>query len=143
MSKRMDVVRSYEKALLAGRMGEVGGYLTDDVRYWVAGAPPIGGTWEGRAAVVRCFEKREAGLGAAPWGYEDVSRVFYEADKRVIVEIRERSWLPSAPGDVMDQKTCVVIRFRGDRICEMQDFTDSHVYEEFVKRHKAELAKFA
>ncbi len=42
----------------------------------------------------------------------------------------------------MDQRTCAVLRFRGERICEMRDYTDTHVYEEFVKRHKQQLAKF-
>ncbi len=43
----------------------------------------------------------------------------------------------------MDQRTCVVLRFRGDRICDMRDYTDAHVYEEFLKRHRHELPKFA
>ena len=142
MSKRMEVARAYEKALFAGKMDEVASYFTEDAVYWVAGAPPIGGEWKGRAAVLRSFDKREAGLGAADWGYEDVWRNWYEADDRVIVEIRERSWLKSDPKDAMDQRTCVVIRFRGDKMCEMRDYTDSHVYEEFVKRHRSELPKF-
>ncbi|MGH7644971.1 MAG: nuclear transport factor 2 family protein [Gemmatimonadales bacterium] len=142
MSKRMDVARAYEKALFAGRMDEVASYFTEDVVYWVAGAPPIGGEWRGRDAVIRSFEKREAGLGAADWGYEDVWRDWYDADDRVIVEIRERSWLKTALTDVMDQRTCAVIRFRGDKICDMRDYTDSHIYEEFLKRHRSELPKF-
>ena len=141
MSQRLDIARAYEKALFAGRMDEVGGYFTDDVVYWVAGAPPLGGEWHGRAAVLRAFANREFGLGAADWGYEDVWRQWYEADERVLVEIRERSWLKGAPADVMDQRTCVVIHFRGDRICEMRDYNDSHVYEGFRQRHP-ELPKF-
>ena len=42
----------------------------------------------------------------------------------------------------MDQRTCVVIRFRGDRIFEMPDYTDSHRYELFLQRHRADLPKF-
>jgi ketosteroid isomerase-like protein len=42
----------------------------------------------------------------------------------------------------MDQRTCVVIRFRGDRICEMRDYTDSHRYEQFLARHRDALPKF-
>ena len=60
----------------------------------------------------------------------------------MIVEIRERSWLKSQAQDLMDQRTCVVIRFRGNKICEMRDYTDSHIYEEFVRRHRADLPKF-
>jgi ketosteroid isomerase-like protein len=60
----------------------------------------------------------------------------------VIVEIRERSWLRSAPEAVIDQRTCVVIRFRGERICEMRDYSDARLYEEFRRRHP-ELPKFA
>jgi len=142
MTGRMQVARAYEKALFAERMKEVGGYFTDDVVYWVAGAPPLGGEWRGREAVVRALANREPGLGAADWGYEDVSREWYDADERVIVEIRERSWLRSDPSDVMDQRTCVVIRFRGDRISEMRDYTDSHRYEQFLLRHRADLPKF-
>lgn len=143
MSERLRIARAYEAALFAGRMDEVGGYFTDDVVYWVAGAPPLGGSWHGRAAVLRAFEGREFGLGAAAWGYEDVERSWYEADSRVIVEIRERSWLTTAPDDVMDQRTCVVIRFAGDKIAEMRDYSDSAVYEAFLARHRAELPKFS
>jgi ketosteroid isomerase-like protein len=143
MTERMRIAKAYEAALFAGRMDEVGSYVTDDVTYWVAGAPPLGGTWRGRAAVLRAFENREFGLGAADWGYEDLERSWYDADDRVIVEIRERSWLKSSPDDVMDQRTCVVLRFRGDRISELRDYTDSRVYEAFLDRHQAELPKFA
>jgi ketosteroid isomerase-like protein len=143
MSERMRVARAYEKALFAGQREEVGGYFTDDIVYWVAGKPRIGGEWQGRAAVLDALWNREPGLGAADWGYEDVWRVWYEAEERVIVEIRERSWLKSDPKDVMDQRTCVVIKFRGDKICDMRDYTDSHTYEEFLKRHRNELPKFS
>ncbi len=71
--------------------------------------------------MLRAFERREFGLGSADWGYEDLERTWYEADDRVIVEIRERSWLRSAPADVLDQRT---------------------PYEGFVARHRAELPKF-
>ena len=143
MSRRMEIAKAYEKALFAGQRDEVGSYFTDDIVYWVAGQSRIGGEWRGREAVLDALWNREPGLGAADWGYEDVWRDWYDADERVIVEIRERSWLNSAPTDVMDQRTCVVIRFRGERICEMRDYTDSHVYEEFLKRHRKELPKFA
>ncbi|HLQ22764.1 MAG TPA: nuclear transport factor 2 family protein [Gemmatimonadales bacterium] len=142
MSARLDTARAYEAALFAGKMDEVGRLFTDDITYWVAGAAPIGGERKGRTAVIRAFENREFGLGAADWGYQDVWRVWYEADERVIVEIRERSWLKTHPDDVMDQRTCVVIRFVGDRIAEMRDYADSHIYEEFLRRHRDELTKF-
>lgn len=139
---RIAIGRAYEKALFEGRMADVGRFFTDDVRYWVSGAPPLGGEWLGRDAVLRAFENREFGLGAADWGTEEVWRDWYSADERVIVEIRERSWLQSAPADVLDQRTCVVMRFRGDLICEMRDYSDAHLYEEFRRRHP-ELPKFA
>jgi ketosteroid isomerase-like protein len=142
MTARMQIAKAYEKALFAGKMAEVGQLFTDDVVYWVAGAPPIGGEWRGRDAVLRAFSNREFGLGAADWAYEERWRDWYDADERVIVEIRERSWLKSAPTDVLDQRTCVVIKFRGDRICEMRDYSDAHLYEEFRRRHP-ELPKFA
>jgi len=142
MSNRMDIARAYEKALFAGDRVGVRSRFTDDVVYWVAGAARIGGEWRGREAVLDALWNREPGLGAADWGYEDVWRDWYEAEDRVIVEIRERSWLKSAPADVMDQRTCVVIKFRGERICEMRDYTDSHLYEEFKDRHRSELPKF-
>jgi ketosteroid isomerase-like protein len=142
MPSRLEIARAYERALFAGKMDEVGRLFTDDIVYWVAGRPPLGGEWRGRAAVLKAFVGREFGLGAAEWGYADVWRDWYEADERVMVEIRERSWLKSAPEDVMDQRTCVVIRLRGDRICEMRDYTDTHVYEEFLARHRADLPKF-
>jgi len=143
MSRRMEIAKAYEKALFAGKRDEVGSYFTDDIVYWVAGQPRIGGEWRGRKAVLDALWNREPGLGAADWGYEDVWRDWYDADERVIVEIRERSWLKSAPTDIMDQRTCVVVQFRGERICEMRDYTDSHLYEEFLKRHRKELPKFA
>jgi ketosteroid isomerase-like protein len=43
----------------------------------------------------------------------------------------------------MDQRTCVVLRFRGARICELRDYTDAAVYQTFLARHRAELPKFS
>ena len=144
MSERLRIARAYEAALFAGRMAEVGSYLADDVVYWVAGRPPLGGDWRGREAVLRAFERREFGLGAADWVSEDVERVWYVGgEDRVIVEIRERSWLRGDPGDVLDQRTCVVIRFAGERIAEMRDYSDTAAYERFLARHREELPKFA
>ena len=142
MTERMKIAKAYEAALFAGRMDEVGSFFTDDISYWVAGAQPIGGAWTGREAVVRAFNDRAFGLGAADWGYQEVYRTWYDADDRVIVEIREKSWLKSSPDDVMDARTCVVIRFRGDRIAEMRDYTDAYRYAEFLERHRGELPKF-
>ena len=143
MSRRLQIAQAYEKALFAGDRAAVGRLFHDDVVYWVAGAPPDGGAWQGRERVLDALSNREPGLGAADWGSQDVWRDWYDADDRVIVEIRERSWLKSAPQDIMDQRTCCVIRFRGDRISEIRDYTDSHIYEEFLKRHRAGLPKFA
>jgi len=142
MSRRLEIAKAYEKAVFAGDRAAVGKLFHDDIVYWVAGAPPIGGEWRGRERVLDALWNREPGLGPADWGSQDLWRNWYEADERVIVEIRERSWLKSDPNDVMDQRTCVVIRFRGERISELRDYTDSHVYEEFLKRHKSELPKF-
>jgi ketosteroid isomerase-like protein len=142
VSERMRIARAYETSLIAGRIDEVSTAFTDDVTYWVAGDPPIGGEWHGRKAVLRALTNREPGLGVADWGYEDVWRECYDADERIIVEIRERSWLRSAPEDVMDQRTCVVLRFRGDRICELRDYTDAGIYERFLARHRGDLPKF-
>ncbi len=142
MTERMRIAKAYEAALFAGRMDEVGSYFTDDVVYWVAGPPRLGGEWRGREAVLNAFTNREFGLGSADWGYEEVWRTWYDADDRVIVEIREKSWVKSAPHDVMDARTCVVIRFEGGKIAEMRDYTDAHLYEAFLARHRAELPKF-
>ena len=141
MTRRMELAKAYEKALFAADWDGVRRAFADDVTYWVAGEPPIGGEWHGKDAVVRAFRDREFGLGAADWGYEEQWRDWYDADDRVIVEIRERSWLEHAPDDRIDQRTCVVIRFRGDRICEMRDYTDSAQSEAFRARHP-ELPKF-
>jgi len=142
MSRRMEIAKAYEKALFAGDRAGVGARFTEDVVYWVAGTPRIGGEWRGRETVLDALWNREPGLGAADWASEDVWREWYEADDRVIVEIRERSSLKTAPTDVMDQRTCVVIKFREDRICELREYTDSHIYEEFLARHRSELPKF-
>ena len=145
MSERMKIAKAYEAALFAGKREEVGSYFTDDVVYWVAGSPArrLGGEWRGRERVLDAFWNREFGLGAADWGYEEVWRTWYEGDERVIVEIREKSWLKSAPGDVMDARTCVVIRFEGARIAEMRDYTDAYLYETFLEKHRKDLPKFA
>ncbi|HEX9729169.1 MAG TPA: nuclear transport factor 2 family protein [Gemmatimonadales bacterium] len=143
MTSRLEIAQAYERALFAGKMDLVEAFFTRDVVYWVAGAPSLGGEWHGPAAVVRAFENREFGLGAAAWEYQEVWRDWYEAEDRVIVEIRERSWLKSSPDDVLDQRTAVVIKFRGDKICDMRDYTDTHLYEDFLSRHRSELPKFA
>ena len=143
MTDRLAIARAYEAALFAGRMDEVGALLTDDVVYWVAGAPPIGGEWRGREAVLRAFSGREFGLGAADWAYEEVWREWFAGGEHVVVEIRERSWLRSAPDDVIDQRTCAVLRFRGERICELRDYCDAGLYAAFAARHRAALPKFA
>lgn len=141
-STRLSQAQAYEKALFSGDRQAVAAHFTEDITYWVAGRPPLGGEWHGRENVLNALFNREPGLGAADWGYEEVARDWYTAEERVIVEIRERSWLNSHPEDVMDQRTCVVLRFRGELICEMRDYTDSHTYEEFLKRHRDELPKF-
>jgi ketosteroid isomerase-like protein len=140
---RLATGHAYERALFGGRMDELGKCLTDDATYWVAGKPPIGGLWRGREAVVRAFENRESGLGAADWGYEELRREWSAAgDDRVVVEIHEKSWLKSDPSDVIDQRTYCVLRFRDGRIASIEDYADAHLYEEFAKRHRAELPKF-
>jgi ketosteroid isomerase-like protein len=143
MTRRLEIARAYERALFAGDRDAVGRQFTDDVVYWSAGAAPIGGEWQGWERVLDALWNREAGLGPGDWQSEDVWREWDESHDRVIVEIRERSWLKSARGDVLDQRTCVIIRFRGDRICELRDYTDTHVYEEFARRHRTELPKFS
>ncbi|MEP7001473.1 MAG: nuclear transport factor 2 family protein [bacterium] len=142
MTHKLEIAKRYEAALFAGRMDEVASYFTHDATYWVAGARPIGGEWHGPSAILAAFANREFGLGAADWGYEEVWREWYEADDRVIVEIRERSWLTHAPDDVMDARTCVVITFRGEKISDMRDYTDAWIYEAFKTRHP-ELPKFS
>lgn len=143
MTTPMEIAKRYEAALFAGRMDEVASYFTDDAKYWVAGPRLLGGIWVGPAAIVRAFENREFGLGAADWGSEDVWRDWRSSgDDMVTVEIRERSWLKSAPDDVIDQRTCIVIRFRGEKICDMRDYSDASVYLDFIARHP-ELPKFS
>ena len=139
---RLAVGHAYEKALFAGNRQSVADCFTEEITYWVAGQRPLGGEWHGRENVLNALFNREPGLGAADWDYQELARDWYTAEDRVIVEIRERSWLKSHPEDVMDQRTCAVLRFEGNLIAEMRDYTDSHSYEEFLKRHRAELPKF-
>ena len=73
--------------------------------------------------------------------YEEIWREWKSGGDIVSVEIREKSWLKSSPDDVMDQRTCVVMRFRDGKICDMRDYTDSEIYVEFLKRHP-DLPKF-
>ncbi len=142
MSRRLELAQAYEKALFAGDRARVAQLFSDDIVYWVAGGPRIGGEWRGRERVLDALWNREAGLGPGDWVSEDVWREWYDADDRVIVEIRERSWLKSRPEDVMDLRTCVVIRLTSDAIVDLREYTDSHIYEEFARRHRAELPKF-
>jgi ketosteroid isomerase-like protein len=143
MVDRLAIGHAYEQALFAGDMDALAGYFTDDITYWVAGVPPIGGEWKGRDAVVRAFANREAGLGPGDWAYEEVRRDWSVAGKdAVVVEIRERSWLKRYPDDVMDQRTCCILHFRGSHIATIEDYTDSQIYEQFLARHRAELPKF-
>ena len=44
---------------------------------------------------------------------------------------------------MIDQRTCVVLTFRGEKICEMRDYTDAHIYEQFLTRHREALPKFS
>ena len=74
MSRRMEIAKAYEQALFAGDRAGVGARFTDDVVYWVAGVPRIGGEWRGREAVLDALWNREPGLGAADWGSEEVWR---------------------------------------------------------------------
>lgn len=140
---RLAVGHAYERALFGGRMDELAQYFTDDVRYWVAGNPPIGGSWHGRDAVIRAFANREFGLGAADWAYEELKREWSApGDDRVVVEIHERSWLATDPSDVIDQRTYCVLRFRGDRIAAIEDYADADLYDRFAERHRSQLPKF-
>lgn len=141
--ERLAIGHAYERALFAGRMDELAQMLTEDATYWIAGAPPIGGEWHGRDAVLRAFSNREFGLGPADWGYEELQRTWSAAgDDRVVVQIHEKSWLRSHPSDVMDQRTCSVLQFRGQRIESLTDYTDSNVYVQFLARHRQDLPKF-
>lgn len=141
--ERLEIGHAYERALFAGRMEELAELLTEDATYWVAGPRPIGGEWHGRDAVLRAFSNREFGLGAADWGYEEIERTWSAAgDDRVVVEIHEKSWLMRHPTDVMDQRTCSVLRFRGRLIASLTDYTDANVYVQFLARHRDELPRF-
>ena len=51
MSRRMELAKAYEKALFAGDRAAVGKLFHDDIVYWDAGAPRIGGEWRGREGV--------------------------------------------------------------------------------------------
>jgi hypothetical protein len=55
MIDRLQLAMAYEQALFAGRMDEVASYFTEDIVYWVAGGPPLGGEWHGRGAVIAAF----------------------------------------------------------------------------------------
>src|SRR2546427_563071 len=90
----------------------------------------------------RCPLEPRARTGRRRLGIRGRLARLVQAEDRVIVELRERSWLKSDPKDVMDQRTCCILKFRSDRISEIRDYTDSHIYEEYLKRHRDELPKF-
>ena len=142
MSERMRVAKAYEAALFAGRMDEVG--AVHGGRRGVLGGRAAADRRRVAGARAPCSARSSAASsdsGTADWGYEDLERTWYEAEDRVIVEIRERSWLRSAAGDVLDQRTCVVIRFRDGLIAEMRDYTDTAAYEAFIERHRQRAAQ--
>src|SRR5690348_16270325 len=130
MSRRLELAHAYEKALFAGDRARVAQLFSDDIVYWVAGGPRIGGEWRGLERVLDDLWNRQAGLGPGDWVSDAVRRDWYDADDRVIVEISERSWLKTHPEDVMDQRTCVVIRLTRDEIVDLREHPDSHIYEE-------------
>jgi ketosteroid isomerase-like protein len=76
---------------------------------------------------------------------EDVERVKYaSADgTRAIAEIHERSWLPSAPDDVLEVRTCSVATVEDGVITSLIDYADSAAYEHFLARHLDDLPKFS
>src|SRR5437879_12670928 len=105
MSRRLEIAQAYEKALFAGDRAAVGKLFHNDIAYWVAGAPALGGEWKGRELVLDALWYREPGLGAADWGSQDVGSDWYDADDRVSVEIRERSWLTGTQVDMLGART--------------------------------------
>src|SRR5207245_11026990 len=88
MSRRMDIAKAYEKALFAADRVAVGKMFHDDIAYWVAGVPPIGGEWRGRERVLDALWNREPGPGSSRLGYEDGWRDWYDGEQRVRVESR-------------------------------------------------------
>src|SRR2546427_11187516 len=84
MSRRMDIAKAYEKALFAADRVAVGKMFHDDIAYWVAGVPPIGGEWRGRGRGVDAVWDREAGPGAAGWGDEGGGRGWVDARQRAV-----------------------------------------------------------
>src|SRR5256885_10691780 len=72
MSRQMEVAKLYEKALFAGDRATVERLFHEEIVYWVAGAPPIGGEWRGRDQGIDALWNRQAGLGSAGLGYQEV-----------------------------------------------------------------------
>jgi ketosteroid isomerase-like protein len=140
-SDPVEVLEAFEAALFAGE--DVRPYFAEHAVYTVTGEPPIGGRFEGREAIVESFEKRLTGLGPGMQG-EDLQRIKYgSADgTRAIAEIWERSWLPSAPEDVLEVRTCSVATIEDGLITSLSDYTDSAAYEHFLARHREDLPKF-
>src|SRR5437879_13874175 len=99
MSRRMDIAKAYEKALFAADRVAVGKMFHDDIAYWVAGVPPIGGEWRGRERGRDALWEPGPGPGAAAWGYEDGWPDPYAAELRVVGASRERGWLTAPPRD--------------------------------------------
>src|SRR5256885_6808194 len=102
MSRRMDIAKAYEKALFAADRVAVGKMFHDDIAYWVAGVPPIGGEWRGGGRGLPSPGEREPGPGGAARGHGGGGRRWADAPPRRIVGIPERGWPKSASGDVLD-----------------------------------------
>ena len=140
-SDPVEVLEAFETALFAGE--DIRPHFAEHAVYVVSGEPPIGGRFEGREAIVESFEKRLTGLGPGMQG-EDLHRIKYSSadGTRAIAEIRERSWLPSVPEDVLEVGTCSVATVEDGLITSLTDYTDSAAYEGFLARHRDDLPKF-
>jgi hypothetical protein len=119
---------AFEKAFISDDWSVVEPFFTDDVVYDVPLDPPFGGHFEGRAAVLayfkdvldrldRRFETREGALLEGP--RTDGNTVWIRG--RVVYRA---AGVPDAVVEVEE-----IARFRGDRICRLEDRYDAGMRE--------------
>jgi len=133
----LEIGKGYEKALMEGRLDDLGEFFADDIEYVVTGQPPIGGVFKGKDAVINSFKNREFGLGPGfEYGSREVNWMKDEDNEVIFVEIHEKTWLKNDPEDVLDIWTLSVIKIKDGKITHIRDYTDSEAYFKFAGRHK-------
>ncbi len=120
------IVRSYFESVTRGD-GKALDWLADDVRWWVPQGSSLGGTYEGKAAVIELMER---GVGAyspeVPLAIEIFQLV--AEDEWVCAQIELSAG--TRDGRPYQNRYHFAFRLQGGRIVEVNEYVDTrYVYE--------------